>query len=62
MTFHQLMLLVEEDGWLLVRITGSHRHYRHPGKPGIVTLPAQPGRDVAPNALNSVLKQARCID
>ena len=30
--------LVEQAGWSLVRTRGSHRHYRHPDKPGTVTI------------------------
>jgi len=40
--------LVERDGWLLDRIVGSHRQYRHPVKPGTVTIPGQPGKDLPP--------------
>jgi len=27
-------VLIEADGWRQVRQAGSHRHYRHPTKPG----------------------------
>ena len=30
---------LEKDGWQLVRINGSHHHFKHPEKPGLVTLP-----------------------
>lgn len=30
--------LVETDGWYLARTRGSHRHFKHPQKPGIVTI------------------------
>jgi len=29
---------VEQDGWRLVRVKGSHRQYHHPSKPGTVTV------------------------
>ncbi|MCC6621984.1 MAG: type II toxin-antitoxin system HicA family toxin [Deltaproteobacteria bacterium] len=29
----------EADGWYEVRVKGSHRHFKHPDKPGIVTVP-----------------------
>jgi predicted RNA binding protein YcfA (HicA-like mRNA interferase family) len=50
--------LLEQDGWFLDRIRGSHRQYKHFDKPGLVTLPGKPGDDLAPGTLNSVLKQA----
>jgi len=50
--------LIESDGWVQVRIKGSHRQFRHPTKPGIVTVAGKPGVDVPPGTLSSVLKQA----
>jgi predicted RNA binding protein YcfA (HicA-like mRNA interferase family) len=32
-------------GWVFVRQRGSHRHYRHPSRPAIVTVSGKP-RDV----------------
>jgi predicted RNA binding protein YcfA (HicA-like mRNA interferase family) len=53
-----ILKLLAEDGWFLERTKGSHRQYRHPLKPGLVTIPGQPGDDLAPGTLNSILKQA----
>jgi predicted RNA binding protein YcfA (HicA-like mRNA interferase family) len=50
--------IVESDGWKLVRTHGSHRHYHHPAKPGIVTIAGHPGADLDPNTQASILKQA----
>ena len=50
--------LVEADGWRRVRTRGSHRQYKHPSKPGRVTVAGKPRDDLAPGTLNSVLKQA----
>jgi predicted RNA binding protein YcfA (HicA-like mRNA interferase family) len=50
--------LLEEDGWFLARTRGSHKQYKHPVKPGLVTIPDQRGEDLAPGTLNSILKQA----
>jgi len=50
--------LLEQDGWRLVRTRGSHRQYKHPYKPGLVTVPGKPGDELAPGTLNSILKQA----
>jgi predicted RNA binding protein YcfA (HicA-like mRNA interferase family) len=50
--------LLEKDGWYHVRTTGSHHHYRHPTKPGTVTVPGNPGKDVPEGTKNSALKQA----
>jgi predicted RNA binding protein YcfA (HicA-like mRNA interferase family) len=37
---------------------GSHRQFRHPRKPGAVTIAGKAGTDVPAGTLNSVLKQA----
>jgi predicted RNA binding protein YcfA (HicA-like mRNA interferase family) len=51
--------LVESDGWYLTETRGSHRQYKHPIKPGKVTIPGHPGKDVDSGTYNSILKQAR---
>ncbi len=51
--------LLEDDGWALAVTRGSHRQYKHPAKPGRVTVAGKPSDDLAPGTLNSVLKQAR---
>ena len=38
--------LVERNGWSLTRIRGCHRQYRHPDKPGTVTIAGKPGVDL----------------
>jgi len=53
---------LEEDGWRLVATRGSHRQYKHPTKPGRVTVPGKPGDDLAPGTLNSIWKQAQLKD
>ncbi|HLM67039.1 MAG TPA: type II toxin-antitoxin system HicA family toxin [Longimicrobium sp.] len=58
MKVRDLIRLVEADGWLLARMRGSHRQYKHPDKSGLVTVPGHPSDDVAPGTLNSILKQA----
>lgn len=58
MKVRDIIRLVEKDGWFLVTIKGSHRQFRHPAKPGRVTIAGHLGHDLAPGTLNSVLKQA----
>jgi predicted RNA binding protein YcfA (HicA-like mRNA interferase family) len=55
----EVIKLIEKDGWYLVTTRGSHRQYKHPSKPGRVTIAGQPGHDLAPGTLNSILKQAQ---
>ena len=50
--------LLENNGWRLHSTRGSHRQYKHPDKPGRVTVAGALSDDLAPGTLNSVLKQA----
>ncbi|HET7007686.1 MAG TPA: type II toxin-antitoxin system HicA family toxin [Candidatus Binatia bacterium] len=58
MKVRDVLKVIEDDGWYLVRTRGSHRQYKHPIKAGLVTLPGKPGDDLAPGTLNSIFKQA----
>ena len=40
------------------RTRGSHRQFKHPSKPGTVTVSGKPGIDVPHGTLNSIMKQA----
>lgn len=52
-----LIKFIKEDGWNLVRTKGSHHHFKHPNKKGIVTIP-HPKKVVPIGKANSILKQA----
>lgn len=49
---------LESDGWQLVRTRGSHRQFRHPSKPGTVTVAGKLSVDVPPGTRGSIWKQA----
>jgi predicted RNA binding protein YcfA (HicA-like mRNA interferase family) len=48
---------LEADGWRQVRVSGSHHHFKHPAKPGLVTVP-HPKRDLPVGTLRSIEKQS----
>lgn len=48
---------LEEAGWRLVRTRGSHHHFRHPERPGVVTVP-HPRKDLPPGTLRSIERQS----
>jgi predicted RNA binding protein YcfA (HicA-like mRNA interferase family) len=58
MKVREAIRLLEGDGWVLVRTRGSHHHYRHPIKPGIVTVPGKPNHDLHPRTWGSILRQS----
>ena len=45
MNSSKLIRMLEEDGWMLVRIKGSHHHFKHPTKPLLLTVP-HPKKDL----------------
>jgi predicted RNA binding protein YcfA (HicA-like mRNA interferase family) len=57
MKVRDVIKLLEDDGWYLVRTRGDHRQFKHPTKRGKVTVPGHLRDDLAPGTLNSVLTQ-----
>jgi len=54
----EVIRMIEEDGWVLVVTKGSHRQFKHPAKPGRVTIAGKSGDDLATGTYLSILKQA----
>jgi predicted RNA binding protein YcfA (HicA-like mRNA interferase family) len=61
MKVRDVLRLLADDGWVLTRTRGSHQQFKHPSKPGLVTV-AGSDDDLAPGTLNSILKQAGLKD
>ena len=53
----QLIKALENDGWTLRGVKGSHHVYTHPTKPGHVTIP-HPRKDLGTGLVKAILKQA----
>ncbi|MBB3906477.1 type II toxin-antitoxin system HicA family toxin [Anoxybacteroides rupiense] len=53
----QLIKMIQQDGWYIVRSNGSHHQFKHPSKPGLVTIP-HPKKDLPTKTVKSILKQA----
>ncbi|HXY57079.1 MAG TPA: type II toxin-antitoxin system HicA family toxin [Methylocystis sp.] len=47
----------EREGWNLARVKGSHRQFKHPKKPGRVTVP-HPKKDLPIGTVRSIYKSA----
>jgi predicted RNA binding protein YcfA (HicA-like mRNA interferase family) len=52
-----LIKKIEADGWFLVRVKGSHHHFKHPTKTGIVTI-KHPEKATPQGTANNILRQA----
>lgn len=53
----EIIKLLNQDGWELTRIVGDHWFYKHPSKPGLVTVP-HPNKDLPKGTIKSIAKQA----
>ena len=58
MKVREVIRLLEADGWVLVVTKGSHRQFKHPTKPGRVTISGSLGDDMPKGTLASVKRQA----
>jgi len=54
----EIIKLIETDGWYLAATRGSHRQYKHPSKPGRVTVAGKPSAVLPPGTERSILRQA----
>ena len=60
MTVKEIIDLLRKDGWVQVSQKGSHKQFKHPDKPGRVTVPDHgQNKDLAKGTEMSILKQAR---
>jgi predicted RNA binding protein YcfA (HicA-like mRNA interferase family) len=57
MNSRDVIRALQADGWFEVAQKGSHRQFRHPTKPGRVTV-VHPKRDYPPATLRSMEKQS----
>jgi predicted RNA binding protein YcfA (HicA-like mRNA interferase family) len=57
MKVREVVRLLEKHGWVAIRSRGSHRHFKHPNQPMVITVPGSEGRELAPGTLNAILKK-----
>jgi len=58
MKVREVIRLLENDGWLQVVTRGSHRQFKHPTKPGRVTVSGGLGDEMPKGTFASVQRQA----
>jgi predicted RNA binding protein YcfA (HicA-like mRNA interferase family) len=57
MTSRDVIRRLLREGWRLVRSKGSHRQFKHPDRPGLVTVP-HPKKQLPTGTLKSIFRQA----
>ncbi len=53
----EILKRLRSDGWQQVHVVGSHHQFRHPTKPGKVTVP-HPKKDLPIATVRSIFRQA----
>ena len=59
MKVRDVIRVIERGGWRLVRTKGSHRQFKHDSKPGVVTIAGHRSKELHPETLRSIWKQAQ---
>jgi len=58
MKVKEIIKIIQDDAWFVVRTRGDHRQFHHPIKRGTVTVAGKPSDDLHPKTQKSILKQA----
>lgn len=58
MKVREVIYLLEKHGWRKMRSRGSHKNFKHPDHPLVITVPGSPGKELAPGTLDGILKKA----
>jgi predicted RNA binding protein YcfA (HicA-like mRNA interferase family) len=59
MKVREIIKEIQDDGWYIVAQEGSHRQFKHPKKPGRVTIAGNLGDDVPSGTLGNIYRQAQ---
>lgn len=62
MKVRDIIRRLTDDGWVQVGQKGSHRQFKHPTKPGRVTVPGKLSDDLPEGTRRSILRQAGLED
>ena len=57
-----LCKIVEQNGWQLKRVTGSHHIYMKEDVEAILSIPVHSNRDLPIGTLKSIMKSAELIE
>jgi predicted RNA binding protein YcfA (HicA-like mRNA interferase family) len=53
-----VLRLLQREGYLLLRVRGSHHYPRKPGSNSLVLVPVHGNRDIPTGTLRSIIRQA----
>ena len=59
MKVKDVIKMIEQDGWFMIRRKGIHRQYKHDYKKGLMTVAGRLSDDLAKGTLQSVFKQVQ---
>lgn len=59
MKIRDILKLLADDGWTVVRTRGSHRQLKHPTKKGTVTVAGKSSLEIPVGTLKSIYKQSQ---
>jgi predicted RNA binding protein YcfA (HicA-like mRNA interferase family) len=57
MDSREIIRRLKRDGWQLAHTKSSHHQFKHPARPGLVTVP-HPKKDFPAGTLRAIFKQA----
>jgi predicted RNA binding protein YcfA (HicA-like mRNA interferase family) len=58
MKAREVIAALKAAGWFEMRTSGSHQQFRHPARPGVVTVPLHGSRDLKIGTLISIERQS----
>jgi predicted RNA binding protein YcfA (HicA-like mRNA interferase family) len=61
MKVREVIYFLQKRGWIEIRARGSHRNFKHPNSPYVITVPGTDGKEVAPGTLKDILRKAKVV-
>jgi predicted RNA binding protein YcfA (HicA-like mRNA interferase family) len=58
MKVRDVLKRLADEGWVLDRQRGSHRQFKHPSRPDVVTVPGQPSDTLKPGTFANIARRA----
>lgn len=59
--YSELLRLLKQDGWFVIRQTGSHHIMKHEIKIGTLSIPFHASKEIGKGLLRAILKKAQIV-